>query len=73
MGQIKQKMLDENTGFPVGFHGGHSHAVDYMLDRMEADPGNQVEFLRAWREGNLEEWPEYYEHLHTILDPEYPS
>ena len=73
MGQVKQQMLDERTGFAVGFHGGYSHAVDYALDHMEQDPGNQVDFLRAWREGNLEEWPEYYEHLHSILDEEDPS
>lgn len=66
MGEVKKKLLDENIGFPIGFHGGYSHAVDYALDHLEQDTANQIEFLRAWREGSLEEWPEYYDWLREI-------
>jgi hypothetical protein len=63
MGQVKQAMLDERTGRPYGDHGTHNQALEYMLHVMEADPANQVEFIRAWSYGDLEEWPEFYEWL----------
>lgn len=65
---MAEKRIDPRTGFPVGFHGGYSHAVDYALDadRHESDPANQLAFLQCWREGNLDEWPEYYDWLRSI-------
>lgn len=63
MGQVKQQLLDERTGRPHGDHGTHLQALEYMLERMEEDPANQVAFIRAWRKGDLEEWPEFYEWL----------
>lgn len=33
-------------------------AINFALDRV-GDYDNSVEFLRAWREGNLREWPEF--------------
>lgn len=60
-------MIDERTGRPFGDHGTASQAIDFVLDPDnldDADPANQVEFLRAWREGGAaEEWPEYYQWL----------
>lgn len=56
--------VDPRTGRPVGDHGTANQAIAYMLDEHEADPGNQVEFMRAWREGDLaDEWPDYYQWL----------
>lgn len=63
---MAEKTIDPRTGFPVGFHGGYSHALDWMLDHMDSDTGNQIEFIRAWREGDLDEWPEYYDWLRSI-------
>lgn len=49
------------TGRPPGDHGDAAAAIDFALDEHEADPANQVEFLRAWREGAAgDEWPEFY-------------
>lgn len=63
------KTIDKRTGFPMGYHGGYSHALDYALDVYPNDPrgdGDGIIFLRAWREGDLEEWPEYYDWLRSI-------
>lgn len=68
--QVKQQMIDERTGRPIGDHGTHIQALEYMLERMEADPANQVEFIRAWREGDLEEWPDFYAWLEEVEDSE---
>jgi hypothetical protein len=55
---------DPTTGRPNGDHGSAVDAIDYALDVHEADPANQVEFLRAWREGDAaEEWPDFYDFL----------
>jgi hypothetical protein len=52
--------VDETTDRPFGDHGTAEQAIDFMLDVHEPDCGNQIEFLRNWREGNLSEWPEFY-------------
>lgn len=41
-------------------HGTYEDAVTYVLDVCSEDTDL---FLRAWREGNLAEWPEYYQWL----------
>jgi len=44
-----------------GDHGSALDAIDYALDH-EPD-GDAATFLRRWREGDLSEWPEFYEWL----------
>lgn len=51
--------IDERTGRPFGDHGTANQAIDFVLD----GPGDFYEageFLSSWREGDLDEWPEYY-------------
>ena len=43
----------------TGDHGTHEQALTFALDHAD----EPVEFLRAWREGSADEWPEYYEWL----------
>lgn len=50
--------IDTRTGRPWGDHGTANDAVEYALD--EVDIVEEGDFLRAWREGDLEEWPEFY-------------
>jgi hypothetical protein len=57
------KPIDPRTGFHIGYHGTHAHAIEYMLEVMESDPADQVEFIKGWRDGALDEFPEYYEWL----------
>lgn len=56
-------LIDRRTGRPLGDHGTCLQAINYALD-VEGS-GEAVEFLRAWREGDLEEWPEFYAWLKT--------
>lgn len=69
MGEImakKETAIDPRTGFPFGYHGGYSHAVDFALDSKSlADDTERVAFLAAWREGGPD-FPEYYDHLRKI-------
>lgn len=52
------------TGRPLGDHGYAMDALNFVLDVHEPDPGNQIEFLKAWRLGDVaDEWPEFYEWL----------
>lgn len=50
---------DPRTGRPWGDHGTANQALEYALDH-EANFGDPEAFLRCWREGDLEEWPEFY-------------
>lgn len=53
--------LDPRTGRPLGDHGTANDAIDFVLDGgTEIAPGEETTFLAAWREGDLEEWPEFY-------------
>lgn len=48
---------DPRTGRPCGDHGSAENAIRYALDHA----GNECqEFLQAWSEGALDEWPEFY-------------
>lgn len=60
------------------FHGTHAQALEFALNVHE-DPLQTYEFLKAWREGDLGEWPEFYEWLDqqptptpTAAEPAYP-
>lgn len=53
--------IDASTGRPNGDHGTAMDAINFALDTsngLEAD-----DFLRAWREGDLAEYPDFYEWL----------
>jgi len=54
---------DPRTGRPIGDHGTALDAIRFVLDKSDSDPVNQVDFLRAWCEGALDEWPEFYDWL----------
>lgn len=54
--------IDPRTGRKFGDHGTPNDAINFCLDF----PGGIAEiqtFLKCWREGNLDEWPEFYEWL----------
>jgi hypothetical protein len=51
--------LDPKTGRPFGDHGTAAQAIEFALD--SGDSYFEVDtFLRHWREGDLDEWPEFY-------------
>lgn len=54
------KHIDPNTGRIVGDHGTAEDALEFILEGGHA-PGEETEFLKAWRDGYaFEEWPEFY-------------
>lgn len=56
-------MIDERTGRQIGDRGTYSHALTFALDvypDMADGAGDSTDFLRAWREGALDEYPEFY-------------
>jgi hypothetical protein len=44
------------------YHGEYSDAVEFALYHND-DISQTYEFLKAWNEGALDEWPEFYEWL----------
>lgn len=58
--------MDPRTGRPFGDHGTAVQAIDFALDIMRND--DPETFLRCWREGDLEEWPEFYAWLPKAPD-----
>lgn len=42
---------------PLGDHGTAQDAIDFALDELR---DFHADFLTAWREGDLAEWPEFY-------------
>lgn len=57
--------IDPRTGREIGDHGTALQAINYVLGTPDLTFGQEVPFLVAWREGNLDEWPEYYTWLAT--------
>lgn len=53
--------IDPKTGREFGDHGSANEAIDFALDH--EGTGMTWEFLKSWRQGDLEEWPEYYAFL----------
>jgi len=60
--------IDPTTSRPFGDHGTASQAIEWLLNvNRDTDPGNAVEFLRAWQQGNAAtEWPEFYVWLNAL-------
>ena len=57
-------MIDPRTGRPLGDHGTGEQAVDWVLNHADIDTRCQPDqFLKGWREGDLLEYPEFYEWL----------
>jgi hypothetical protein len=44
-------------------HGTADQAIEFALMHKSAAWTLEREFLAAWREGDLDEWPEYYDWL----------
>lgn len=57
---MQQEKLDPRTGRPIGDHGTAMQAIDFALDHLSVERDT---FLKCWREGDLDEWPEFYEWL----------
>ncbi|HLP67796.1 MAG TPA: hypothetical protein VK181_09780 [Rhizobium sp.] len=49
--------INRKTGRPYGDHGTAEQAIEYALDHAG---GETDTFLRAWQQGALDEWPEFY-------------
>jgi hypothetical protein len=50
---------DPRTGRPWGDHGTTQQALEFALDYID-DPYDTIQFLKDWREAELDEWPEFY-------------
>ena len=48
-------------------HGTAQDAITFALDELD-DTWDRLEFLRHWREGALDEWPEFYPWLDGRID-----
>lgn len=48
---------DARTGRPYGDHGTAMQAIEFALDHLHVEHDT---FLNSWREGDLDEWPEFY-------------
>lgn len=53
--------IDPRTGRPVGDHGTGAQAIEFALDYSRCD--DAVTFLGSWKDGSLDEWPEFYKWL----------
>lgn len=54
------RTIDRTTGRPVGDHGRAEDAINFAIDQLDAE---QDTFLRAWRSGDLSEFPDFYDWL----------
>lgn len=57
--------IDPRTGRPIGDHGTALQAINFALDKTGLAPEQTEIFLWGWREGNLDDWPDFYEWLKT--------
>ena len=57
----RRAKLDPRTGRPLGDHGTAVQAINFALDWQFCQQPDV--FLRGWREGSLDEWPEFYDWL----------
>lgn len=56
--------IDPRTGRPLGDHGTAEQAIEFALLYYDRDMlGQEREFLKAWQDGSLDEWPLFYEWL----------
>ncbi len=45
---------------PPGDHGTANQAVEFAIGHSSPAWTQEVEFLKAWQMGDLDEWPEFY-------------
>ena len=62
---VEQSNIDRFTGRPIGDHGTAYSAIRFAME-CEHDLANRDAFLRAWTDGDLTEWPEYYGWLENV-------
>ena len=62
---ISKRLAGSVTRAP-GDYGTAGQAVDWVLDHSQASDAWAADFLRAWREGDLEDWPEFLNWLDAI-------
>ena len=62
---VEQRYIDRFTGRPIGDHGTAHSAIRFAME-CEHDLANRDAFLRAWTDGDLTEWPEYYGWLENV-------
>jgi hypothetical protein len=60
---MELSVVDDSTGRPAGDHGTANQAIEYALN--VAEDHEAPDFLRAWQQGDLGEWPEFYDWLKT--------
>lgn len=53
--------LDPRTGRAIGDHGTALQAIDFATEYYLCPEPDA--FLKSWKEGSLDEWPEFYEWL----------
>lgn len=59
--------IDKRTGRPFGDHGTGDQAIDWIMNHAGMDDRCECEvFLKSWMEGDLDEWPEFYEWLAKV-------
>lgn len=52
-----------NGTLGLDYHGEATDAIDYALEGGNDAWTQETEFLRCWREGNLDDWPDFYRWL----------
>lgn len=63
--------IDQRTGRQFGDHGTALQAIDWALNHMPSRDNYELDvFLRSWMEGDLDEWPEFYEWLASARNGE---
>ncbi len=55
-----QSDIDKRTGRPYGDHETPLQAITYSVEVLKVERDT---FLKSWMEGDLDEWPEFYEWL----------
>lgn len=62
--QDETQLIDPHTGRPVGDHGTGEQAIRWVLHYADLYTRCQPDqFLQGWEEGDLAEYPEFYEWL----------
>lgn len=62
--QAAPALPDPKTGRKAGDHGTAQDVVDFLLaQESDIPPGEETAFLQGWRDGDLGEWPEFYDWL----------
>lgn len=55
-----EQAMDARRRERPGDHGEAMDAIDWTLDHCPDGGVEAYTFLKCWREGNLDEWPDYY-------------